>query len=139
MLAHTDEDVSAFGLRLSEYVEKGTLELCDTEWFWTSPYEYQATEKVAPNLYEKLASSHLVIFKGDLNYRKLIGDINWPSTTKFTTVLGEFRPTNICALRTVKADCICELAEGKAEELATIDKLWMETGQYGLIQFAASL
>lgn len=135
----SDEDVRAFGLRLSEYVRSGQLELCETEYYWTSPFEYQATPKVAPKVYAKLAEAHLVIFKGDLNYRKLMGDINWPFDSKFTQVLGEFRPTNICALRTVKADCICELAEGKADELSKIDKMWMETGKYGVIQFAAQL
>lgn len=135
----TDDDVRAFGLRLAEYVKNGQLELCETEYHWTSPYEYQAMATVAPNLYEQLATAHLVIFKGDLNYRKLMGDMNTPFDSKFTQVLGEFRPTNICALRTVKADCICELDLSKADELAKADKMWMETGQYGLIQFAPKL
>lgn len=139
LAANTDENVCAFGLRLTEYVKDGRLELCDTEYYWTSPFEYQATLTVAPKVYEKLASAQLIIFKGDLNYRKLMGDINWPFDSEFTQVLGEFRPTNLCALRTVKADCICELENGKADELCKVDKLWMETGQFGVIQFAAKL
>lgn len=47
-----------------------------------------------------------------------------------------FIPTNICALRTIKADLVCELKDGIAEELSSKDPMWMETGQYGLIQFA---
>lgn len=135
----TDADLRAFGLRLLDYVKDGRLELCANEYYWTSPFEYQETQAITPQVYENLAQAHLVIFKGDLNYRKLLGDINWPFNTKFTQVLGEFRPTNICALRTVKADCICELADGKADELAKVDKMWMETGQYGTIQFAPKL
>lgn len=46
-----------------------------------------------------------------------------------------FKPTNICSLRTVKADLICELKNGVAEELAKTDAMWMETGQYAVIHF----
>lgn len=41
----------------------------------------------------------------------------------------------MCTLRTVKADLICELKDGVAEELQKLDPMWMETGQYGVIQF----
>lgn len=51
----------------------------------------------------------------------------------------EFRPTNLCSLRTVKADLICELKPGVAEKIAKQDALWMQTGQYGVIHFAKEL
>lgn len=51
----------------------------------------------------------------------------------------EFRPTNLCSLRTVKADLICELKPGVAEQIAKQDALWMQTGQYGVIHFAKAL
>jgi len=40
-------------------------------------------------------------------------------------------------LRTVKADLICGLGEGVAEQLFAKDKEWMLTGEYGVIQFAS--
>lgn len=130
---------SAFGKRLQQYVDDGRIELRPTEYFWTSPYEFQATQRVAPKLYSDLSTAHLVIFKGDLNYRKLLADMNWSFGSKFVDVLGVFRPTNLCSLRTVKADIICELPDGKDEELSKIDEMWMETGQYGEIHFADKL
>lgn len=87
-----------------------------------------------PNLYAKLSNAKLVIFKGDLNYRKLLGDINFEYTTNFTMALGNFNPTNIVSLRTVKSDICVGLTDGIAESLFEKDKHWMITGKYGLIQ-----
>lgn len=130
------EHIKEFGKRLNQYVEMGRIELKPIEFFWTSPYEFQAMEKIAPKLYADLSTSQLLIFKGDLNYRKLLADMNWPFDSRFIDVLGVFRPTNLCTLRTVKADLICELPNGKAEELSKIDEMWMETGKYGVLHFA---
>lgn len=104
--------------------------------FWTSGLEFHRMESVNPNLYNLISECHLAIFKGDLNYRKLLGDVNWDTTTDFPTVLQGFRPTNLCTLRTVKADLVCGMKTGEAENLKEKDSKWMETGKYGVIQFA---
>lgn len=91
--------------------------------------------EVANDLYQYLAEAQLVIFKGDLNYRKLLADISWDPTDDFLTCLKGFQPTNICSLRTVKADLICGLPQGKAEELDRLDSQWMITGEYGVVMF----
>lgn len=91
--------------------------------------------EVDPKLYQYLGEAHLVVFKGDLNYRKLMGDMNWDTTDDFITCLRGFQPTNFCTLRTIKADVVCGLEQGKAEALARLNAKWMETGEYGVIQF----
>ena len=94
---------------------------------------------VNPSLYNKLSEAILIIFKGDLNYRKLLGDINWKYTTDFQRALREFKPTNLVSLRTLKADLCVGLPAGKAESVKKEDPNWMITGRFGLIQAAIEL
>lgn len=44
--------------------------------FWTSPSSYWRLRDLEPSLFKSLQQSELVIFKGDLNYRKLTGDVS---------------------------------------------------------------
>lgn len=102
--------------------------------FWTFPSDYSRMSSEAPELYKKLSQSDLCIFKGDLNYRKLMGDIYWEPTTSFQCALRGFEPTNVLALRTIKADTISGLPKGVAEKLNATETNWMITGKYALIQ-----
>ncbi|GAB0090165.1 Protein-glutamate O-methyltransferase [Sergentomyia squamirostris] len=124
------------GRRLSQYVETGHFELIEDEHFWSSPYDFNDMEKIDPTVYGRLEQAHLVIFKGDLNYRKLLGDIKWDPCTSFVDAIRSFRPTNLCSLRTVKADTVVGLDPGREEGLTAKNPKWMETGEYGVIQFA---
>ncbi|XP_055692988.1 damage-control phosphatase ARMT1 [Lutzomyia longipalpis] len=124
------------GCRLSNYIETGHFELIEGEHFWTSPRDFCEMESVKPSVHRMLQQAHLVIFKGDLNYRKLLGDIKWDPTVPFVEAIRTFRPTNLCSLRTVKADLVAGLPPGRAEELTVKDPKWMESGEYGVIQFA---
>jgi uncharacterized protein with ATP-grasp and redox domains len=45
--------------------------------FWTGPGSYWRLPKIAPDLYEDLQEAELVLFKGDLNYRKLTSDVSY--------------------------------------------------------------
>lgn len=46
--------------------------------FWTSAGSYWRLPSADPRLFDDLRESELVIFKGDLNYRKLTGDVSAP-------------------------------------------------------------
>ena len=105
--------------------------------FWTYPHSYHEMLAADPLLYKDLSTDALVIFKGDLNYRKLVGDLNWETVATFSDALKEFRPTTILAIRTAKADVMVGLESGQAETVTRQDPTWMITGQWGVLQYAA--
>jgi len=76
-----------------------------------------------------------VVFKGELNYRKLLQDVCWDTTQEMSTCLRGFLPSNICVLRRVKSEVISGLAEGVGQALSRQDPRWMVSGSYGVIQF----
>lgn len=126
-------------MKLSEkwknYLKDGLWNIVEND-FWTYPVTFQSMRDAKPSLYKQLAKAKLAIFKGDLNYRKFFGEINWDPTTPIDEALQNFNPTKLCTLRTIKADIVCGLDEGVAEKIEAINEKWMETGEYGLIQFS---
>ncbi|WFD05518.1 hypothetical protein MVES1_000848 [Malassezia vespertilionis] len=105
--------------------------------FWTQPASYGHLPALAPALLQDLQMSGLVIFKGDLNYRKLTQDAAWPPVTSFSTALGPlYGRIPLVALRTCKADVCVGLAPGQAEALSQRDPAWRTNGHWALIQFA---
>ena len=133
LLASSEGNLSQLGRKWKDRVREGTFVVMDHP-FWTTSYEYMAMKTVAPDLYQVLSESYLVFFKGDLNYRKLLADRNWLYTESFSIALGGFEPTNVCALRTLKADLVTGLSPGVATKAASENKDWMITGQYAVLQ-----
>ncbi|XP_006874413.1 PREDICTED: UPF0364 protein C6orf211 homolog [Chrysochloris asiatica] len=103
--------------------------------FWTLPHEYCAMSQVAPDLYAELQKADLILFKGDLNYRKLTGDRKWAFTIPFHQALKGFHPAPLCSVRTLKAEVQVGLQPGQGEELAASEPGWLTTGKYGVLQF----
>jgi hypothetical protein len=101
-----------------------------THWHYaTSLFHFQMPE----DLRTELASMDLVILKGDVNYRRLVGDVHWPPTKPFEEATAYF-PAPLVALRTMKAELIVGLDEGEAKRLWQDDPEWMVNGRRGLIQ-----
>lgn len=137
LASSSNESCSTLGRKWKERVEDGSFVVIDHS-FWTTSHEYAAMETIAPDLYNDLKKSCLVLFKGDLNYRKLLADRNWLYTEEFSMALGGFLPTSVCALRTLKADLVTGLPSGVAAKAASENKDWMITGQYAVLQVAES-
>jgi hypothetical protein len=110
--------------------------------FWTTAASFHELPKLAPDLRATLQESGLVIFKGDLNYRKLTRDGMWPYTTPFSTALGpmgESSGVKILALRTNKADVCVGLtdeAQVKVLDAEAPNAAWVRSGKYAVVSFS---
>ncbi|XP_076264907.1 damage-control phosphatase ARMT1-like [Rhynchophorus ferrugineus] len=135
LIRNPDESLKTLGSRWKEYISTGKWEIVKSN-FWTLPFEFKFMRDVDPSLYKKLSEAKIIFFKGDLNYRKLFGEINWDPVTTVDEGLQGFHPSRLCTLRTVKADIVVGLKPGVAEELEKKDPKWMESGDFGLIQFS---
>lgn len=143
------DDLDFIVHKLHDYLAEGQL-IMRTSAFWTTPLPFSEIRKGGEGggeaVYKDLRASKLVVFKGDLNYRKLTADKVWPYDTPFEVAIGDLAQSHIplVALRTVKADVIVGLPAGKGEEL---DKQWKEEhpsdrahawswgGKYAVISF----
>jgi hypothetical protein len=91
-------------------------------------------KEISPELYCTMSQSKLIIFKGDLHYRKLVGDLRWPLNETFEIALRGFQPTSLVALRTCKADVQVEIDQKLVQHITKIDPKWMTNGKWGVIQ-----
>jgi len=126
-----DSAAQAMGERLARWGGNGRFHL-NSHPFWTSPHPMW---HMPENLRQLLAKSHLVISKGDANYRRALGDAHWPYTTPFEDIVSYF-PAPIVFLRACKSNVIAGLQPNQPESLAEQDPNWLYNGKWGLLQFA---
>ncbi|KAL1968954.1 hypothetical protein VTN77DRAFT_788 [Rasamsonia byssochlamydoides] len=144
----TDREVSEIKFlrdQWSKFHEEGKLILRPHR-FWTTPGSYWRLPQTAPDLFEDLKQSELVLFKGDLNYRKLTSDAAWDPTTPFTTAIGPLGPKSgirILSFRTCKADVVVGLPPGEDERLRQTPggggdsgaRKWAWSGKWAVVSF----
>ncbi|OTB18578.1 hypothetical protein K445DRAFT_314455 [Daldinia sp. EC12] len=147
--ALSDKDVADLGFLFQEWSRmyaEGQLILRPNS-FWTYPGSYWRLPSAEKSLYEDLKESEVVIFKGDLNYRKLTGDAIWDPSTPFTEAIGPLGPgsgVNVLALRTCKADVVVGLKPGQDEELRATEggggdsgaRKWAWSGKWAVVSFS---
>ncbi|MFC8875759.1 damage-control phosphatase ARMT1 family protein [Streptomyces ardesiacus] len=86
------------------------------------------------DLREDFAAATVTVLKGDLNYRRLVGDRWWSPTTSFADVTAYF-PGPVAALRTLKSDVVTGLDAGTVSALeASGERRWRTSGTHALIQ-----
>ncbi|MFF8672960.1 damage-control phosphatase ARMT1 family protein [Streptomyces sp. NPDC015242] len=123
---------AAFGRLLWTALADGRLAL-RAHPFSSAPLPY---EEMPGDLRAEFAAATLTIVKGDLNYRRLVGDRLWAPTTPFADVTGYF-PGPVAALRTLKSDVITGLdARTEAALDAAEGRRWRTGGTHALIQVA---
>ncbi|PLN86969.1 DUF89-domain-containing protein [Aspergillus taichungensis] len=138
-------DLISLGKRWNAFQKSGQLILQENA-FWTTAGSYWRLPHKAPGLFKGFQESDLVIFKGDLNYRKLTGDVQWDATTSYSKAIGPLglgSGVRTLALRTCKADVVVGLAENQDEQVqrehgGNADpkaRTWAWTGKWAVASF----
>ncbi|OLF09602.1 hypothetical protein BU204_32910 [Actinophytocola xanthii] len=98
--------------------------------FSCAPWSYH---HMPADLAEDFAAASLTIMKGDLNYRRLVGDRWWPPTTPFAAATDYF-PGPVAALRTLKSDVVVGVPDEVLTHLDADGEPWRTTGTHALVQ-----
>ena len=132
-LATTTGTATKIAHRLHTAMTEGKLGLY-THDFYCAPWSYQ---RMPSDLASQFEQASLTILKGDLNYRRLVGDRNWPPTTPLTEVASYF-PVPVAVLRTLKSDVITGLSPAIVADLDATGQSWRTDGSHGLLQVLPS-
>lgn len=126
----SDEEPQELAARLQAHLDAGTLQLHDHV-FWTTPLVFWDMPEA---LRAELRVAALVFIKGDVNYRRLVGDRHWPFTVPLEDLVQQF-PAPLAVLRTIKSELVVGLRPGQAQATARRDPHWLTDGRWGVIQF----
>jgi hypothetical protein len=117
------------GARLERAFEAGQLRILP-DFYWNGPrFLWDRPARIAA----EIDRADMVIFKGDANYRRVIGDALWAPDTALADATGYF-PAPLLLLRTMKSDAVVGLPGGLAERLDNVDREWRINARRGLIQ-----
>ncbi|KAI0081072.1 DUF89-domain-containing protein [Panus rudis PR-1116 ss-1] len=137
--ADEKEGLRRMGLRWKQYEQEGKW-VYEQHPFWCTGYTFWHLRKEAPDLFLELSKSDLVIFKGDLNHRKLTYDCAAPYATEFSTAIGPMASApgapKVCSLRTIKSDVVVGLGpEGEkiGRNLDDEEPGWKISGKYAVV------
>lgn len=129
LAANPREPVKSLAERLREAIRAGRLRLRTHAWY-ALPTTYRG---LPPELAPDFAAAKLVVLKGDLNYRRLVGDREWDAATPFGDVVDYF-PGAVAALRTAKSDLAVGIPPARLAELEAGPPDWRISGTHAMIQ-----
>lgn len=122
--------VQALGQRLEQYVASGTLAVRPDDFWNRYTYYWQMPVELRTRL---ARDATLAVIKGDLNYRRLLGDRVWPPSTPVEKAMPFF-PTSFVSLRTLKSDPVVGIPPAIVAKLDLEDPKWRYNGKRGTIQ-----
>jgi hypothetical protein len=117
------------GKGLVENIKLGRLRV-RSHLFWVSPL---AMWEMPADLRAFMDNSELILLKGDMNYRRLVGDRHWPYTTAVQAVPGVVNAP-IFTLRVCKAEVAVGLKPEILEKVNQSDPGWRTNGRWGMAQ-----
>ena len=127
--------------KCNNYIHEGKIEIED-DTFWAAPLCFKEMPE-GSKLREQLCNSDLIIVKGDLNYRRLVEDKNWPYTDSFLErTKGVFGDAPIFAPRVIKSDVLVGVSEAayhtaKSSDShgAPADQRFKGNGKWAVVHF----
>ncbi|AXG81604.1 damage-control phosphatase ARMT1 family protein [Streptomyces paludis] len=128
-LTEAPGEAGRIGGRLWKAMATGSLEV-RAHPFFCAPLPY---EEMPEDLRAEFAGATLTVLKGDLNYRRLVGDRLWSATDSFAVRTAYF-PGAVAALRTLKSDVVVGLAPAVLDTLEHSGTAWRTSGTHALIQ-----
>ncbi|MDE6245997.1 MAG: protein-glutamate O-methyltransferase family protein [Treponemataceae bacterium] len=125
----------------NKYIHEGKIKIED-DTFWAAPLCFKEMPKES-KLREQLCNSDLIIVKGDLNYRRLVEDRDWPYTDSFLErTKGVFKDVPIFAPRVLKSDVLVGVSEAayhtaKSSDShgAPADQRFKGNGKWAVVHF----
>ncbi len=117
--------------RISNWINSGIISL-KTPPFLTSSRSFR---EIPGALEKELRDHDFTIMKGDVNFRRLVGDRHWDPTTPLKIASGYFY-TPFMSLRTLKSELIIGLTKDRFIRLESqAEKDWLINGKRGMIIF----
>jgi len=110
---------------VNDYIANGKMVLHE-DTFWTDTNDFLSPPERIKQIF---ANSGLIVFKGDLNYRKLVEDRHWNYDTDIRERIPHIQ-TNCLIIRVLKSEIITSLNTVPD----TSNNEWMYNGKYGIIQ-----
>ncbi|MBC7275851.1 damage-control phosphatase ARMT1 family protein [Nocardioides sp.] len=121
--------VAAMTARLAAAIADGRIAI-QAHAFWCSPLTFH---DIPDDLAGGFKESGLVIVKGDLNYRRLVGDRCWPPASSFSDLVEHF-PAPLVALRTLKSDLAVGIPDDRLALLEAHEPGWRTDGTHAVLQ-----
>jgi hypothetical protein len=128
-LAATPGSSASVARRLHAAMTEGVISLYTHE-FYCAPWSFHRSPA---DLAVEFERASLTILKGDLNYRRLVGDRDWAPTIPFAAVTSYF-PSTVAVLRTLKSDVITGLDPATVANLNASGQPWRTDGRHGVVQ-----
>ncbi|WP_232792592.1 damage-control phosphatase ARMT1 family protein [Actinacidiphila yeochonensis] len=127
--AASSEAAEGVGGRLWQAMNDGAL-VVRSHPFLSAPLPFH---DMPADLRAEFTGAVMTILKGDLNYRRLVGDRLWPPTTPFTATVGHF-PSSVTALRTLKSDVVVGVDAATLARLDGSGTPWRTNGRHAVVQ-----
>ncbi len=124
-----NDEIRALSKRLREHLKTKRLEL-RVHWFYPTPLHFF---EMPDDLWNMFRAADFAILKGDVNYRRVVGDAHWKATIAFEYATRYFPIPFVC-LRTLKSDVIVGLRAEQVAELERQDSQWRVNGKRGVAQ-----